>query len=301
MNNDLRYKFCSSYSSAGAVRLVIRGKKLFFLKKSQPLWGRILVGVSPEGYGKQTILKSGADGGYDLSSLNHINQVIILSRNIPGTDYFSPYLCVPITFSGRDICFHNTPALIYNTDKIKKIETDKAHLQLCLNATNYFQSDEEQIINLAEKLADKCPLDDYVKVMVVHDYVARYLFYDYDELQAKERQDDSSFTVLKRRHTTCRGYVSLCVSLLRAMGIPAQQLPCYVAKPGQMIDIKNVTPRTNHVVVAAYVDNRWILLDPTRDSHNKFQEGVFYNSNEKPSFANFDMTEQFFSFTHWLP
>ena len=301
MNNDLRHKFCSSYSTAGAVRLRIRGKKLFFLRKSQALRGRILVGVSPDGYGKQTILRSGSDGGYDLSRLNRINQVIILSCNIPGTDYFSPYLRVPITFSGHDICFHNTPAIIYNTDKIKKIGTDKAHLQLCLIATNYFQSDEEQIMNLADKLADKCPLDDYVKVMVVHEYVARYLFYDFDELQAKKRQDDSSLTVLKRRHTTCRGYVSLCVSLLRTMGIPAQQIPCYMAKPGQMIDINNVTPKTNHVVVAAYADGRWMLLDPTRDSHNKYKNGVFYSSNKQPSFANFDMTEQYFSFTHWLP
>ncbi len=301
LKDNLRRNFCSSYSSTGAVRLGIRGKRLLFLRKSQPLRGRILVGVSPDGYGKQTVLKPGADGGYDLTRLNHTDQVVILNRNIPDTDYFSPYMRVPISFNRHGVCFHNTPAIIYNTDKLGMIATDKAHMQCWLKATDYFQSDEEPIRKMAEKLAGKCSKDDYVKVMLVHDYVARYLFYDKDELKAKERQDDSSLVVFKRRHTTCRGYVSLCVSILRAMGIPAQQIPCYVAKPGLMIDVKNVTPKTNHVVVAAYADNRWMLLDPTRDSHNIYKNGEFYNSNELPSFANFDMTEQLFSFTHWLP
>ena len=301
LKDNLRRNFCSSHSETGAVRLGIRGKRLFFLRKSQPLRGHNIVGVSPDGYGKQTILKPDADGGYDLGILDHTDQVIILNRNIPGTENFSPYMRVPITFSGRGVCFHNTPAIIYNTDKLRAIATDKVHLQYWLKATDYFQSNEKPIREMAEKLEKKCFQDDYIKVMLVHDYVARYLFYDKDELKAVERQDDSSLVVFKRRHTTCRGYVSLCVSLLRAMGIPAQQIPCYVAKPGQMIDIKNITPKTNHVVVAAYTDNRWILFDPTRDSHNKYENGEFFEYNELPSFANFDMTEQFFSFTHWLP
>jgi hypothetical protein len=85
------------------------------------------------------------------------------------------------------------------------------------------------------------------------------------------------------------------------MNIPAQQLPCYLAKPGQIIDVEHVIPKTNHVVAAAYVDSRWVILDPARDSQNKYEKGEFYRSKELSSIANFDMTEQFFSFTHWLP
>ncbi len=184
---------------------------------------------------------------------------------------------------------------------MRRIPTDEDYLQYWLKATDYFQSDEEPIKNLAKVIAGRCIEDDYLRVLAVHKFVVRNLFYDYDELQAKERQDDSAVAVVKRRHTTCRGYVSLCVSLLRAMHIPAQQLACYLAKPGQLIDVENVKPKTNHEVVAAFADNRWLLLDPTRDSHNKYQNGEFYRLNEQPSLANFDMTEQFFSFTHWLP
>lgn len=301
MNRDLIHTFSSSYYREGAVRLVIRDKKLFFLRKSKPLRGRNLVGASSDGSGKRTVLKPDDDGGYDLSILPHTNQVLSLCRHIPDTDYYASYIRVPISVNARDSVFHNTPAFIYNMDKLKRIPTDDEHLQYWLKATDYFQSDEEPVKNLADEIASRCVEDNYQRVLAVHKFVARNLFYDHDELHAKERQDDSSLAVVKRRHTTCRGYVSLCVSLLRAMNIPAQQLPCYMAKPGEMIDINTIKPKTNHVVVAAFADNRWLLLDPTRDGHNKYENGEFYRLNEPPSIANFDMTEQLFSFTHWLP
>lgn len=300
MNYNLRHKFCSSYYREAAVRLVIRDNKLFFLRKSKALRGRNLVGASSDESDKRTVLKPDSDGGYDLSILPHANQVLSLCSHIPDTDYYSSYIRVPISVSVHDVGFHNTPAFIYNVDKLKRIPTDKGHLQNWLKATDYFQSDEEPIKNLAEDIARRCVEDNYLRVLEVHKFVTHNIFYDNDELQAKERQDDSSVAVFRRRHTTCRGYVSLCVSLLRAMHIPAQQLICYLAKPGQLIDIKNVKPKNNHVVVAAFADNRWLLLDPTRDSYNKFENGEFYRSSEKSSLANFDMTEQFFSFTHWL-
>lgn len=301
MNNDITHKFCSSYYREASVRLVIRGNKLYFLRKSKPLRGKCLVGVSSEGDGKRIVLKPDDDGGYDLGILPHANQVLSLCSHVPGTDYYSSYLRIPISVNVRGASFHNTPAFIYNTDKFKKIATDKAHLQYWVKSTNYFQSDETVVKEIAEKIAQKCPKDNYLRVLAVHKFVARNLFYDFDELQAKERQDDSTLAVIKRRHTTCRGYVSLCVSLLRAMNIPAQELACYLAKPGEMIDIENVKPKTNHVVVAAYANSRWMLLDPTRDSYNKYKDGEYYSSREQPSLANFDMTEQLFSFTHWLP
>ena len=302
MNNDLNHKFCSSYNRDAAVRLAIRGNKLFFLRKSKPLRGRNLVGTSSDGSGKRTVLKPDSDGGYNLSVLLHINQVLSLCSHIPNTDYYVPYIRVPISVHTHDSGFHNTPAFIYNMDYMRRIPTGEDYLRYWLKATDFFQSDEKPIYNLAKEIAGRCIEDDYLRVLAVHQFVVRYLFYDYDELQAKERQDDSAVAVFKRRHTTCRGYVSLCVSLLRAMQIPAQQLACYMAKTGQLMDVENVKlKKTNHEVVAAFVDNRWLLLDPTRDSHNKYENGEFYRLNEQPSLANFDMTEQFFSFTRWLP
>ena len=214
MNYNLRHKFCSSYYRDAAVRLVIRDNKLFFLRKSKALRGRNLVGASSDESDKRTVLKPDSDGGYDLSILPHANQVLSLCSHIPDTDYYSSYIRVPISVSVHDVGFHNTPAFIYNVDKLKRIPTDKGHLQNWLKATDYFQSDEEPIKNLAEDIARRCVEDNYLRVLEVHKFVTHNIFYDNDELQAKERQDDSSVAVFRRRHTTCRGYVSLCVSLL---------------------------------------------------------------------------------------
>ncbi len=301
MNTNIKNRFCSSYYREAAVRFVIRGKKFFFLRKSKPLRGRNLVGASSEVDGKRTVIKPDTDGGYDLSILPHGNQVLSLCSHIPGTDWFATYLRIPISVNVREVIIHNTPAIIYNTDKLKQIPKDNSFLNLCLQHNDYFQCDEKPIKRVATKIAKECSDDDFLRVLAVYRFVVSYLYYDNDELHAEVRQDDSALAVLKRRRTTCRGFVSLCVSLLRAMNIPTQQLPCYVAKPGKMIDIKNVKPKTNHVVVAAYADRRWLILDPSRDCYNKYEKDKFYNNHEKLSLAHFDMTEQFFSFTHWLP
>lgn len=297
---NIKHRFCSSFYRDAAVKLVFRGKKMFFLRKSKPLRRRNLVGVSDKN-GKRTVIKPDTDGGYDLSILPHGNQVISLCSHIPGTDCYATYICIPISVNVREVYIHNTPAILYNTDQLKRIPEDQSFLKLCLQNNNYFQCDEAPIKNVAATIAKECPDDDSLRILSVYRFVVDYLYYDKDELQAKVRQDDSALAVLKRRRSTCRGYVSLCVSLLRAMNIPAQQLPCYVAKPGQMIDFNNVKPKYNHAVVAAYADSRWHILDPSRDSYNKYENGKFYDNNQKPSLAHFDITEQFFSFTHWLP
>ena len=144
MNNDITQKFCSSYCREASVRLVIRGKKLFFLRKSKPLRGKNLVGVSSDGYNKQIVLKPDEEGGYNLCILPHANQVISLCSHIPGTNHYSSYLRIPISVNIRGACFRNTPAYVYNMNKLKKIATDKAYLQYCVKATDYFQSDRNQ-------------------------------------------------------------------------------------------------------------------------------------------------------------
>lgn len=298
---NINHSFCSSYYPEAAVRLVIRKKKLFFLRKSKPLCGKCKVNAKADNKDKHILLNSGEDGGYDLSILPMGNYVITLYSHMPDTDLYSSYMRIPISIDANFIVFHNTPALASNIEELRKMATDEESLKNWLEATDYFSSDQEPIKEIAAKISEKCPEDNYLRVLAVHKFVARNLFYDYDELKATVRQDDSAIAVVKRRRTTCRGYVSLCVSLLRAMKIPAQEVPCYSAEPGQMIDIESVRPRTNHVVVAAFADNRWMLLDPTRDTHNRYRNGEFYRYNEQTSLAHFDMTEQLFSFRLWLP
>jgi transglutaminase-like putative cysteine protease len=66
--------------------------------------------------------------------------------------------------------------------------------------------------------------------------------------------DGASDTYLARRGV-CRDFAHLTLALLRARGIPARLVACYA--PG-------LSPMDFHAVVEAAIDDRWVVLDPTR-------------------------------------
>ena len=171
MNTNIKNRFCSSFCREAAVRFVIRGKKFFFLRKSKPLRRRNLVGASPEGDGKRTVIKPDADGGYNLSILPLGNQVLSLCSHIPGTDWYATYLRVPISVNAREVIIHNTPAIIYNIDKLKQIPKDNSFLKICLHNNDYFQCAEKPIKRIAAKIAKECSDNNYFRVLAVYKFV----------------------------------------------------------------------------------------------------------------------------------
>ena len=63
-----------------------------------------------------------------LASCLKVNQILSLYSPIPDTDYYSSYMRVPIFFNERDAGFYNTPAIVNNMSKLKRIATDEKHL-----------------------------------------------------------------------------------------------------------------------------------------------------------------------------
>lgn len=66
--------------------------------------------------------------------------------------------------------------------------------------------------------------------------------------------DGASDTYLARKGV-CRDFAHLTLALLRARGVPARMVACYA--PG-------LSPMDFHAVVEAAIDDRWVVLDPTR-------------------------------------
>ncbi|WP_298748337.1 transglutaminase family protein [uncultured Serinicoccus sp.] len=81
----------------------------------------------------------------------------------------------------------------------------------------------------------------------VHDHV-RYV------VGSSTVTDGASDTYLARRGV-CRDFAHLTLALLRARGIPARLVACYA--PG-------LSPMDFHAVVEAAVEDRWVVVDPTR-------------------------------------
>jgi len=143
--------------------------------------------------------------------------------------------------------------------------------------------------------------DDYGKLQAIHDWVAEEIYYDKDFLNGKtKRTNINSIAVLDGRYAVCSGYANLTNDLLAAAGIPSRQVIGYalgITSEGGWDDVdqRNVDP--NHVWNEVYIDGRWIIVDATWDSSNKYEGGIF-TDGEGISQLYFDVTIPFFSNTH---
>ena len=81
----------------------------------------------------------------------------------------------------------------------------------------------------------------------VHDHI-RYV------IGSSTVTDGASDTYLSRTGV-CRDFAHLTLALLRARGVPSRLVACYA--PG-------LSPMDFHAVVEAAVDDRWVVVDPTR-------------------------------------
>lgn len=142
--------------------------------------------------------------------------------------------------------------------------------------------------------------DDYDKIFALHKWVAENIYYDYDYYYG--RSSDIVYKpeqVLASRRSVCEGYSRLLRDLIRAQGIPAILTTTYAAG----ISVDNFELRaenaktSNHAHVEAFVDGRWVTMDATWDSSNKYEYGQFI-TKAPDSFYYFDITPECFAYDH---
>lgn len=145
------------------------------------------------------------------------------------------------------------------------------------------QSDAPEIKTLAQKITDKkiAPKD---KAKVIHDWVAKNVTYDYNELAKIKRKVSlqemngvypTATLTLKKKSGICEEYALLLAALARAAGLKAKV-------------IFGDTPQGYHAWNQIFVDNQWINIDSTWDS---------INGNDK----YFGPDQKSFSETHYNP
>lgn len=148
----------------------------------------------------------------------------------------------------------------------------------------------------------------YDAALAVHDYIANTISYDmdsYDKIVNKARIDyakvsDASL-VLASGVGVCAGYSNLAVAMFTSIDIPAKSVSCYAL--GYSTEGKwsreNIQSSSNHVITAAYIKNRWVLMDITWDAVNNYQDGhVKKHRDFRRDY--FDPTLPFLSCTHKL-
>ncbi len=143
---------------------------------------------------------------------------------------------------------------------------------------------------------------DYEKARAIHRFVSDNIYYDENyALNTTNYTPLTPMEVLSERRSVCEGYSNLTVAMLNAAGIPAFVVKGYALGVDDARSWKDAgdSLSPNHAWVEAFVDGKWISMDPTWDSYNK----TFMNektTEENPMHRYFDITPEMLSLKHLI-
>ena len=214
--------------------------------------------------------------------------------NIPGSYQYTSYIydSIKIINTGKEYFFEKPLVYDNNLSYLKKWVNPIVY-------TNY--KIDERIATLSDEICSGCETD-YEKLLALHTWVCENIYYDYDYFYDKSQPlYYSDIEVLEARRTVCGGYTNLLLSLIRAQGIPARCNVGYALGLGNSTlfwdDTSAQINTSNHTWIQAYVDNRWINIDATWDSSNKYQNGQFQHGDIK-NYLHFDISDEKLATNH---
>ena len=246
-----------------------------------------------------------SDGTYDvtlsLKGLRNGSYYVDLYTNDEEYDYYDSYILSTIILEVDDDGYHFavSPAYGQNLRMYLGNQIDEQDKTMGLN-TRLDGQTMNQVQELSSAITKKSK-NDYEKIKAIHDWVAENIYYDRDYFNGKTKSTNIyTPAVLENRYAVCSGYANLTKDLITAAGIPCKQVYGFAlgvsTKGGwENVDLNNIAP--NHVWNEAYVDGRWVLIDTTWDSSNRYEGGKFTDGG-RVSQLFFDSTIQFLSETH---
>lgn len=190
-----------------------------------------------------------------------------------------------------------------NLETFNSRKNDKLTLQYYLKPSYWVESDKEKIISLANEITDGIE-DDYEKVRAIHDWVCNNIYYDYDALYGYSNLDSiSALETLESRRSVCQGYADLTAALLRASGFPTKVVSGFAL--GLSVDSgwddKIISSgESNHAWNEVYVSDRWVILDTTWNSNNKYSNKKFSENTGLSNYKYFDISIEWFSSDHLI-
>jgi len=184
---------------------------------------------------------------------------------------------------------------IYTSWNRELIKTGKLNYILC----NTLLNNQHTMMKAANNLTSSCrSVRD--KVLIIHDFVANNLYYDYDALSSNENTNRTIEQIVSEKKGVCQGYADLTLVLLKSIGIHAENILCYaicdIFENGWSKTV-NRTADLNHVITRVKLEERWLYMDVTWDSTNRFENGKYVKGNSV-SHRYFDVTLPFLSSTH---
>ncbi|NLL68279.1 MAG: hypothetical protein GX236_11400 [Clostridiaceae bacterium] len=190
-----------------------------------------------------------------------------------------------------------------NLETYNSRKSDELILQYYLQPSYWVESDSEKIISLSNNITNGIE-DDYEKVRAIHDWVCNNIYYDFDAYYGKsDLKSAGALGTLENHRSVCQGYASLTAALLRASGFPTKVVSGFAL--GLSVDSgweDNIisSGKTNHAWNEVYVSGRWVILDTTWNSNNKYSNGKFSENTGLENYKYFDISIEMLSSDHLI-
>ena len=108
--------------------------------------------------------------------------------------------------------------------------------------------------------------DDFLKVKILHDWVADNIDYDAESFLTGGSPESSWQATLTRRKAFCQGYAQLLQKMCQVAGIPCEVISGYGRGFGFPIGQAENVRQSNHAWNAVKIQEHWYLLDVTWDA-----------------------------------
>ena len=217
---------------------------------------------------------------------------ISVYTKVRGDKYYWSYIkdCVFIEYIGGEYRIVESKVLTHNIEMIAEYVNPIECVNLEISG---------QLRQLSNEIVGG-ETDEYKKLYLINKWIAENIYYDYDYFyNSNNKIYYSADDVYEQRRTVCEGYANLQKALVLAQGIPCIKVVTYSAgidTVGYFDDSNYRETKGNHAHVEAYVNGRWIYMDATWDSNNKYENGEYIY--KAPTIKYFDVTIEYFSYTH---
>ncbi len=293
-------EFITGYNEESFLKLTKNNNKLNIQGKVEGYWGLLKLYNSSGreiSSAKFNIPTNGnINENIDLTKLEGTYSVSVYINNDKNDNYaWSYYTDIPITVKDRNLSFE--PSVVYE-DNLKEVMKNSIFSPRDYLSLNHIKEDERKVlINLAEEITRGID-SDYDKLLAINNWISNNIYYDYDGYYSQNYGRTDAYGTYESRRSVCQGYAELTLALGRAVGIPTRLVSGYGLglSTNKTWDESSLSAGSNHAWNEAFIEDRWVILDTTWNTFNKYENKSFIEGRKRLRY--FDISLIYFSETH---